>query len=95
MFQPRLFALSAPIALFGLALTLVAAAGCTRTVPELDQTRTDALRDAPYPALVPLGPLLATGAAEPDSAERLEREMAWRSARLKSRADRLRAAQPE
>lgn len=100
MFQPRLFsaaptvARAAPAALIGLAL-LAMAAGCTRAVPELDETRTDALRDAPYPALIPLGPALAANAAEPDSAEMLEREMAARRALLNARAARLRAARAE
>ena len=93
MFQPRLFS-AARTALIALAL-LAAAPGCTRDVPELDQTRSDALRDARYPDLIPLGPALAADAAEPDSAETLERELAARRALLNARAARLRAAQAE
>lgn len=92
MFLPRL-ARAVPAALLCLPLAL-AAPGCTR-VPELDETHTDALNGAPYPALIPLGPALAVNAAEPDSAERLEREMTWRRARLRARAARLRARQPD
>lgn len=96
MFQPRptIAARLAPAALIGLALSL-SVPGCTRDVPELDQTRTDALRDAAYPELIPLGPALAVDAAEPDSAEKLEQEMAGRRALLNARAARLRAAQAE
>lgn len=96
MLQPRpsLAARLAPAALTGLALCLTVA-GCTRDVPELDQTRSAALRDAPYPALIPLGPALAIDAAEPDSAEKLQQEMAGRRALLNARAARLRAAQAE
>lgn len=93
MFQTRLpFAASAALTCLALLLT---AAGCTRAVPELDQTRSDALRDAPYPALIPLGPALAANAAEPDSAEKLEQEMTARRALLNARAARLRSAQAE
>ena len=70
------------------------AAGCNR-VPELDETQSDSLRHADYPALIPLEPALALHAAEPDSAEKLEREMDWRRARLEARAARLRAAQAD
>ncbi len=94
MFQPRHTFVFLPTAVVGLAL-LLAVAACTRNVPELDQTRTDALRDAPYPALIPLESALATDAATPDSAEQLEREMTQRRALLKARADRLRAAQSD
>ncbi|MDX2483638.1 MAG: hypothetical protein QNK42_08250 [Pseudodonghicola sp.] len=94
MFQPRHTSHTLPTAVVALAL-LLAVAGCTREVPELDQTRTEALRDAPYPALIPLESALATGAATPDSAQQLEREMTRRRALLKARADRLRAAQSD
>jgi len=77
--------------LVGAALLL---AGCNR-VPELDETQSDTLRHAAYPALIPLEPALALHAAEPDSAETLEREMNWRRALLEARAARLRAAQAD
>jgi len=89
MFLPRL-----PLAVLACLAAISLAPACTR-VPELDETRGASLRTAPYPALIPLGPALAADAADPDSAERLEREMAWRRARLAARAARLRAARPE
>lgn len=93
MFQPcRLRAIPARLCLLiGAALL---AAGCNR-VAALDETQGPALRHADYPALIPLEPALALHAAEPDSAETLEREMDWRRARLEARAARLRAAQAE
>lgn len=93
MFQPRR-PCTAPACLGLLVAVGLLLPGCNR-VPELDSARGDALRHAPYPALIPLEHALAINAAEPDSAERLEREMGWRRARLEARAARLRAAQSE
>lgn len=93
MFQPcRLRAVLARLCL--LIGAVLPAAGCNQ-VPALDETQGAALRHADYPALIPLEPALALHAAEPDSAEKLEREMDWRRARLEARAARLRAAQAD
>lgn len=89
MFPPRTV-----LAALACLAALTGAPACTR-VPELEATRTEALRDAPYPALIPLEHALAADAAAPDSAERLEHEMAWRRAALNARAARLRAAGAE
>lgn len=70
------------------------AVGCNR-VPALDETQGAAMRHTDYPTLIPLEPALALHAAEPNSAEQLEREMDWRRARLEARAARLRAAQAD
>lgn len=73
---------------------VLAAPTCTR-VPDLDERRGDTLRRASYPELIPLEPALAADAAEPDSAEALQREMEWRRDQLRARAARLRAARAE
>jgi len=81
-------------AAFAALLLLAAATACT-PVPELDETVSDDLRAAPYPALIPLEPALAAGAAEPQRAEDLERQMTARQARLRARAQRLQARPTE
>ena len=77
-----------PAALFaGLSLT----AACTQ-FPALDRTLTPELEAAEYPALVPLGPVLAasqTPGVQPDLASA---QLDARVAALKSRAARLRGS---
>lgn len=74
--------------------TFAAATACT-PVPELEQAVSGDLRAAPYPALIPLEPALAAGAAERQDPEALERQMTARQARLKARAQRLQARPTE
>lgn len=66
-------------------------AGCTR-VPELDEGRSANLRQADYPALIPLDAALATDPPEEGKAETLERQLSGRRDRLKARARWLQAA---
>lgn len=68
----------------------VALAGCTR-FPELDRAPARVPANAPYPALVPLDPLLAE-AEEPGRAETAGPALAARAARLRARASALSAA---
>jgi hypothetical protein len=63
------------------------AAGCTQ-FPELDETATPGVADAPYPALVPLGPLIAEPAAPQATPEAIA-EVEARVAGLEARADAL------
>lgn len=66
---------------------LMLAAACTQLPPDLDGAETAEARAAPYPALVPLDPLLDTAdAADPDPAAAVEA----RGARLRARAAALR-----
>lgn len=73
-------------------LALAAAAACTR-VPELEDRLTPDLRDAPYPALLPLGSALAPLPPPRQEAEALEQELDARSRRLQQRAEALRNAE--
>ncbi|MCC7321502.1 MAG: hypothetical protein IT542_11070 [Rubellimicrobium sp.] len=68
-----------------LILALLTAA-CTQ-FPELDARLTAADRSAPYPALVPLGPLIAAAGADDRAALP---DLAARIAALRARAARLR-----
>lgn len=71
-----------------LAVSLIG--GCTR-LPDLDETVTPAAKAAPYPALVPLDPLLVDHG---DSQTTLlaGSTQAQRAAALRDRAARMRAA---
>lgn len=73
-------------------VTLIAA--CSIRAPELDATITETSRAAPWPELVPLGPLLTDAAAlAPRTAETEGRSLQWRAADLRRRAALLRAIQ--
>lgn len=64
---------------------MAAAAGCTQ-VPELDQAISDGLRDARYPALIPLDDDIFAGQDPGAEAEDIEANLTNRRDRLKSRA---------
>lgn len=70
------------------AAALCAAQACTQ-VPALDETVTDDLRQAAYPALVPLGTALPPLPAPQDEAARLESALNGRRDNLKSRTGAL------
>ncbi|QBY02746.1 hypothetical protein E2K80_11165 [Rhodophyticola sp. CCM32] len=73
-----------------LALPFLLAA-CGSALPDLDAPLSDTARDASYPELVPLGPLLAgTDTLLPRDAEEEGRNLEARAASLRWRADRLR-----
>lgn len=75
--------------LFRLALPLILAlAGCTQ-FPELDSRTADIDPRAPFPALVPLEPLLAQ-AGDTRIDDESEARVAARVAALNARAERLR-----
>ncbi|MEM8577115.1 MAG: hypothetical protein AAGF60_04635 [Pseudomonadota bacterium] len=69
-----------------LALALTA---CTQ-FPELDQVTSGAAQDADFPALVPVGPLLAQTARPGAAPEILRGSVEARAAALRARAARLR-----
>lgn len=72
------------------ALFLVSA--CSLRAPEIDWAMSAQSRSADWPALVPLGPLLAGDAAlTPRSADIEGRSLQWRAADLRRRAALLRA----
>ncbi len=77
----------APLMLF--VVVSATLAGCAE-FPALDQTITPALEQADYPALVPLGPLLAETAAPHTDRETTQARMDARLAALRARAARLR-----
>ncbi|MFT7595615.1 MAG: hypothetical protein ACI8R4_002944 [Paracoccaceae bacterium] len=62
--------------------------GCAQ-VPELDATVPDHLRDAAYPALIPLDGSLAPNVLPADAASEIEDSLAARRDRLQARAKRL------
>jgi hypothetical protein len=64
-----------------LALTLAA---CGPDIPDLDGRLSDAARNAPFPNLIPLGPVLRQGDAT------LPRDAATEGTSLEARADSLR-----
>jgi hypothetical protein len=66
-------------------------AGCTQ-FPALDRTLTPALEAAPYPALVPLGPVLAAAQRTGLDPQQANAALDARVAALKSRAARLRGS---
>ncbi|MEQ6248516.1 hypothetical protein ABMC89_06465 [Sulfitobacter sp. HNIBRBA3233] len=74
-----------------LCLALPLVAGCT-TFPALDRTITPALEAAPYPELVPLGPVLARAQAEGVAPERANAALDRRIAALRARAAGLRGS---
>ena len=69
---------------------LLIAAGCAQ-VPELDDHVTPAAKAAPYPALVPLDPLL-NSTAETRITDQTDPELQARAAALRARAQRMRQA---
>jgi len=86
--QPSLFVRT----LFRAAAVLaVLALGACTEVPELEALETRALRDAPYPALIPLDPSLFSEPAPEDEADELEEGLSARMDRLQGRARRLNA----
>ncbi len=70
-------------------LFLIVLTACTE-FPALDGTIDPALRDAPYPALVPLSPLVAQANAADRGAANVETALTPRLASLRARAARLR-----
>ncbi len=78
------------VALPAMAVLLVLAACSER--PDLESTITDAARDAPWPDLVPLEPLLAASAPPRERTGAPETGLAARRDRLQQRAQRLNAA---
>jgi hypothetical protein len=72
-----------------LPLALLCLAGCTQLPPDLDMAETPAARVAPFPALVPVEPVLAAaGEGRLTGAEAGAIEA--RAARLRARAAALR-----
>lgn len=71
---------------------LLVLSACSIRAPELDASITETSRAAPWPELVPLGPLLAgTEALGPRAADTEGRTLEWRAADLRRRAAILRA----
>ncbi|MGI3187207.1 hypothetical protein [Nioella aestuarii] len=71
---------------------LLVLSACSIRAPELDASITETSRAAPWPELVPLGPLM-TGAEAlgPRAADTEGRTLEWRAADLRRRAAILRA----
>ena len=72
-------------------LLLLLSAACTR-VPELETQVPKGLHEADFPKLIALGPDLLTPQSPGTEAEKLERDLNARRARLQARAARLRRA---
>lgn len=71
---------------------LLVLSACSIRAPELDASITETSRAAPWPELVPLGPLLAGAEAlGPRAADTEGRTLEWRAADLRRRAAILRA----
>ncbi|AHM05891.1 hypothetical protein roselon_03649 [Roseibacterium elongatum DSM 19469] len=72
-------------------ISALALAACSSGMPDLDQRITQTSRDAPYPTLVPLGPLLAqVDALLPRRAAAEGQSLEARAADLRRRAAQLR-----
>jgi len=70
---------------------LLVLSACSIRAPELDASITETSRAAPWPELVPLGPLLAGAEAlGPRAADTEGRTLEWRAADLRRRAAILR-----
>lgn len=70
---------------------VLALSACSIRAPELDASITPASRQADWPELVPLGPLLAGAEAlGPRAADTEGRSLEWRAADLRRRAAILR-----
>lgn len=70
---------------------LLVLGACSIRAPELDASITATSRAAPWPALVPLGPLLSGAEAlAPRAADTEGRTLQWRAADLRRRAAILR-----
>lgn len=78
-----------PMLLPALLAGMFAWAGCTN-VPELDDAVPDWVRDADYPALIPLTGDLAAAPATGEEAARLQSQLAARADGLNRRAQGLR-----
>ncbi len=78
-------------ALLFFCLATAALAGCAQ-FPQLDRTITPALEAAPYPDLVPLGPVLARAQATGVDPVRGNAVLDARVAALRARAARLRGS---
>jgi hypothetical protein len=78
-----------PFAIIGSMLLLTGA--CTQ-FPELDQRITPAMEAAEYPALVPLGPVLAQARSTQIEPDRAGAALDARVAALNARAARLRGS---
>lgn len=74
-----------------LSVLALLTAGCA-PLPDLDRTITPAMEAAPYPALVPLAPVLARANAPGVDPERGNGVLDARVAALKARAARLRGS---
>ena len=74
------------------AVSLTALAACGPDIPALDARLDAEAQNAPFPELVPLGPLLAGVDAVPTRAASTEgQSLEARAANLRARAARLRA----
>ncbi len=84
-----------PVALMCSAALLLGTA-CSR-VPDIENQLTKDLRNAPYPALLPLNSVFATpdtpAASPAQQGAALEQDLSARAARLRARAAALNAAQ--
>jgi hypothetical protein len=79
------------MARYGIASALLMALSACAEFPALDAAESDAAARAPYPALVPLGPLLDVGPAEEEGPDAIVAGLTGRAAALAARADALRA----
>lgn len=75
----------------GIASALLLALSACAEFPALDAAESDAAARAPYPALVPLGPLLDVATAEEPAPDAIIAGLPGRAAALEARADALRA----
>lgn len=66
--------------------------GCLEVPDDFDRSVTAESARAPYPQLIPLGPVLAAGADQSVTADTLQDDLAARIARMQRRADGLRGA---
>ena len=72
-------------------ILMLACAGCA-DIPELDGSETKAVRDAPYPELIPLQQALGAPAAPEAEAAAVEEELTARSEALAKKAQDLQNA---
>lgn len=74
-----------------LPVLMVALAACTQ-FPELDDSVSPEVRQADFPPLVPLAPLLAANTSEPTRGADIAASLQSRVAGLNARASRLRGS---
>jgi len=74
----------------GTAIWLMLGLAACADVPALDDRISDAARNAAYPALIDVNPLIAQASAVPPSNTALVGDVAARIAQLNARANRLR-----